>query len=100
MIGYIVMNMRSGDMISLISAHSSRAEATQRLLQHMENDEITTWWKIVEIDVPQYGVEYDIVVRVSWGGSNRVRFIGTFGIGQVPQRYDGDCYFADRLICQ
>ena len=94
------MNMRSGDMISLISAHSSRAEAVQRVIQHMENDDITTWWKVIEIDVPQYGIEYDIVVRVSWGGSNRARFIGAFPVGQVPQRYDGDCYFAETLICQ
>ncbi len=93
--------MREGDMISLVSAHTVRADALQRMIHLMENDNSsTTWWKVIEIDVPQYGNEYDIVVRVSWGSSNRVRFIGAFQVGTVPHRYDGDCYFAESLMCQ
>ncbi len=99
MIAYLVMNMREGDMVSLVSAHGNRQNAEQRLLAAMLNDSSTAWWKIIEIDVPQIGVEYDFVVRVSWGSSNRVRFIGAFQVGTVPQRYDGDRYFTENLIC-
>ena len=87
-------------MVSLVSMHSNREIAEQRLVHHMVNDSSTAWWKIIQIDIPQTGVEYDVVVRVSWGSSNRVRFMGAFQVGGVPQRYDGDRYFTENLVCQ
>ena len=86
-------------MVSILGAYQSRQVANQRLIEAMHHDNSTTWWKIVEHndDNIQPGY-YDLVVRVSWGSSNRVRVIGMFQHGSIPQdRYNGERYFTESV---
>jgi hypothetical protein len=100
MIAYIVINLREGDMISVIGAYRTRQSANEHILEMMEyHDTSSSWWKIVEYDhnMVQPG-NYDIVIRVSWGSSNRVKVMGMFQQGTVPeQRYDGERYFIESV---
>lgn len=97
---FIIINLREGDMVSIIEAHRSKDNAYQRLLNYIENNDTSTcWWKILPVEVGDNDSgTYDIVVRVSWGSSNRVRFVGLFQPNTVPDRYDGDKYFVERLV--
>jgi hypothetical protein len=97
---YLVVNLREGDMISMVRFCRSRNAAFQHLQDLIiHHDTSTTWWKIVEFDIDQQldAGNYDVVLRVSWGSSNRVRVIGVFQPGLVPAGYDGEKYFTERV---
>lgn len=100
MVAFIVLNLREGDMVSILGAYPTRQQANQRMLDAMEqHDSSTSWWKIVEYGAPDPNPGYyDVVVRVSWGSSNRVRVIGMFQHGSIPQgMYEGERYFTESV---
>ena len=97
MIAYLVVQMRSGDMIAMHRMFSTRGGAFQYLADCQDSE--TSWWKVVELDSNdiQHGLPVDIVLRVRWETSNRVTFIGAYQPGHIPEQYSSDHYFAETL---
>ena len=97
MLAYIVVQLRSGDMIAMRRMFSTRSGAFQYLADCQDTE--TSWWKVVEVDSNEisHGIPVDIVLRVRWETSNRVTFIGAYQPGHVPEQYSSDHYFAETL---
>ena len=97
MLAYLVIQLRSGDMIAMRKLFSTRPGAFAYLAEQQDTE--TSWWKILEIESNdiQFGIPVDIVLRVRWETSNRVTFIGAYQPGFVPQQYSSDHYFAETL---
>lgn len=96
---YLVMNLREGDMVSLIAMYKDRGDAYYRLTNLIEEyDSSTSWWKILKVEIPDLpsGV-YDVTVRVNWGGSNRVKFISIQPEGTIMSEHPSDRYFTDSV---
>ncbi len=96
---YLVMNLREGDMVSLIAMYKDRGDAYYRLTNLIEEyDSSTSWWKILKVEIPDLpsGV-YDVTVRVNWGGSNRVKFIGIQPEGTITSEPPSDRYFTESV---
>lgn len=97
MFAYLVIQLRSGDMVAMRKIFSTRSNAFAYLAE--QEDTETSWWKILEIDSTdiQFGLPVEIVLRVRWETSNRVTFIGAYQPGFIPSRYSSDHYFAEIL---
>lgn len=93
------MNLREGDMVSLIAMYKDKDAAYSHLVSLMkEHDSSTCWWKLLKADIPmlESGV-YDVTVRVSWGGSNRVKFVGIQAEGTTIAQLNSEFYFTDSV---
>lgn len=93
------MNLREGDMVSLVAMYKDKDAAYSHLVSLMkEHDSSTSWWKVLKIDIPvlESGV-YDVTVRVSWGGSNRVKFVDIQQEGTVHSHTYSEFYFTDSV---
>ena len=97
MLAYLVIQLRSGDMIAMRRMFSNRPAAFAYLAEQRDTE--TSWWKVVELDSTdiQFGLPVDIVLRVRWETSNRVTFIGAYQPGFIPPQYSSDHYFAETL---
>jgi hypothetical protein len=99
-IAYLLLNLREGDMVSILHVYHSRETAVIRLRELMEHfDSTTTWWKILNVEIQDNTAPgfYDAVVRVNWNSSNRIKFIGLFQENTVPDKYDKETYFSERV---
>lgn len=98
---YIVIQLRFGDIVSMHRMFAEKSNA----FHYMSNvkDTETSWWKVVEFESRNLvlGTEYDTVVRVSWGKSNRATIEEIYDHGyDIPQKYSGRHYFIETLLCE
>jgi hypothetical protein len=103
MVAYLIINLREGDMVSIVRMYSTRHQVIQFMEQHLIGDAETSWWKVVEIPQNiQPLVYYDVLIRVRWETSNRVTLIGCYNAGGLPAhaRYEGEHYFTENLMCE
>jgi hypothetical protein len=97
---YIVMQIRSGDLVVMHRMFTNKTYAYEYLYQLPDTS--TSWWKVLEVfDENLVGGEtYDIAVKVRWGTSNRVTYLGAYQPGCVPQQILNDNnyqYFVQNL---
>jgi len=98
---YILLQMRAGDMVSMLHMYTHRVDAFQALENIIDNS--TSWYKVLEIEhnALQPGLLVEVVLRVRWSTSNRVTLVGVFQPGFVPERLTfSDTHFIETLQCQ
>ena len=49
MVAYLIINLREGDMVSIVRMYSTRHQVIQFMEQHLIGDAETSWWKVIEI---------------------------------------------------
>ena len=95
---YLVLQFRSGDMVTMHKMFNTRRAAFQYLED--TTDSSTSWWKILEFSSPDISVgqSYEVSIRVRWETSNRVTFVGVYPPDQVPaDQLRDDMIFVERM---
>lgn len=77
---YLVVELRRGDILQTWALCERRDTALQRLSTLMRPD-VTSWWKILEIDTPAWmqnspdGTQFWVALEVDYEDDNEVRFL-------------------------
>ena len=101
MLAYILLQLRAGDMVSMLRLFAHRADAFRALENLIDNS--TSWYKIVEINHNnlQLDLNVEIVLSFLLATSNRVTLVGVFQPGFVPDRLTySDSHFTENMRCE
>jgi hypothetical protein len=77
---FLVVELRRGDIVQSWALTQNRETAVNRLSALMREDS-TSWWKILEIDIPEYmlnspdGTQFWTAVEVDYEEDNEIRFL-------------------------
>lgn len=95
---FLVLQLRSGDMVSMHRLFLSRNSAWQYLMQAADTS--TSWWKILEIPDANLDVNnnVEIAIRVRWETSNRVTYVGTYAPNNAPNNLDSEDIFVELML--
>ena len=98
---YIVLQLRFGDMVSMLRMYSDRTKAF-RFMEDFTGETDNTWWKIAEFRTNAVaGRQYEVVLNVQWESCNTVECIGIYEKDHIPvEVLRRDDYSAETLTCE
>ena len=98
---FIVLQLRLGDMLSIVRMYTDRSKAFG-YIENVRGEADSAWWKVLEIPyIAAVGREYEVVLNVDWETSNRVTCIGVYEKGCIPDdTLRRDDYNAETLTCE
>jgi hypothetical protein len=101
MLGYVVVQLRRGDIVRMCRLFLSRNAAFQYLAE--QEDTTSSWWKVVEIESNHIApnARCEVVLDIAWDRNNRVKIIGVYAEDGIPNEIkEKDEYFAELLACE